>query len=116
HLLAAGPPGTLVEAPDLPPLGRSGEHARGLRLDAVVDAWQKLERLLLAVEDARLPDRLVVPEPRMLLRQVDAAGEGGEPVPEPPPIDPLSKAASPRSAGRIFPRSSTSSSVARPPK
>ena len=72
-----------MEAPDLPPLGRSSEHARGLRLDAVVDAWQKLERLLLAVEDARLADRLVVPEPRMLLRQVDAAGEGGEPVPEP---------------------------------
>src|SRR3954451_11388655 len=82
RLLAARGAPPLAQAPDAPPVGRAGEHADGLGLDAVVDAGQHLERLLLAVEQPGLAERLAVAQDGVLLRQLDVAGERGEAVAE----------------------------------
>ena len=74
-------PRSLPQAPYLPPLARAREHPRRLGLDAVVDRRQHLDPIV-RIEQPRLPERLVVPGPRVLLRQLDVAGQRGEAVPE----------------------------------
>src|SRR5919106_786657 len=59
HLLSAtlATPLGVEEEPVLPPLGRANEHARRLRGDAVVDAWERRESLGL-VHETRLAEAL----------------------------------------------------------